>query len=162
LNRHAFADPRTRVHCRDAREIPAPAGSVDVLIYDLTFPGDVEGAALFTVSFLAKAARALRPGGVLAVNAVSPELTPQAFGCTGSTRAAAGLSALAYAFALPSFGDEGYGRWGFFYASRRAIARRELERLTLPAPASETLLTGTRLPAAAARAMRVAPNERDE
>src|SRR5262249_60989999 len=86
----------------------------------------------------------------------------QPLGCTGSTLAAAGLSALAYAFAPPSFGDEGYGRWWFFYAPRRAIARRELERLTLPALASETLLTGTRLPAAAARAMRVAPNERDE
>lgn len=165
LNHDAFADPRTRIQCRDAREILERARGFDVLIYDLTYPADLEGASLFTVSALGKAAAALRPGGILAVNAVSPELTPQAFGCLGATLAAAGLSALAYAFVLPSFRDEGYGRWGFFYASPRAIAGRELRRLALPASApraSEAIIAGTRLPAAAADAMRAAPNRRDE
>jgi len=47
--------------------------------------------------------------------------------------AAAGLAAVPYAFVLPSFVEEGYGRWGFFFASSRAIGTQELRGLRLPA-----------------------------
>ncbi|MBI4012099.1 MAG: hypothetical protein HY359_07340 [Candidatus Rokubacteria bacterium] len=165
LNDGAFRDPRARVHAREAREFLRRARGFDVLIYDLTYPGDVGGAALFGVPVLEKARVALRPGGVLAVNAVSPELTPQAFGCIGRTLGAAGLAAVPYAFALPSFAEEGYGRWGFFFASARAIGTQELRRLRLPAGSlltPEAVLAGTRLPAGAGTAMRAAPNRSSE
>lgn len=165
LNRGAFRDPRARVHAREAREFLARAHGFDVLIYDLTYPGDVAGAACLGVPVLEKARAALRPGGVLAVNAVSPEATPQAFGCIGRTLGAAGFAAIPYAFVLPSFVEEGYGRWGFFFASSRAIGTRELRRLRLPAGSALTpdaVLAGTRLPASAGRAMRAAPSEASE
>ena len=165
LNAGAFQDPRTRVHVRDAREFLGRARDFDVLIWDLTYPGDVAGAELLGLPVFRKARAALRPGGVLGVNAVSPEETPQAFGCLGRTLGAAGLAALAYAFALPSFVAEGYGRWGFLFASSRAIRLHELRRLRLPAGAGltpQTLLEGLRLPATAGAATRVAPNRTTE
>ncbi len=165
LNAGAFRDPRTRVHVRDAREFLGRARDFDVVICDLTYPGDVAGAELLSVPLFRKARAALRPGGVLSVNAVSPEETPQAFGCVGRTLGAAGLAAVPYAFMLPSFFAEGYGRWGFFFASSRTIGTRELRRLPLPAGAGITrplLLEGLRLPVAAGPAMRVAPNRSTE
>jgi spermidine synthase len=165
LNRGALADPRARVHVRDAREHLAAARGFDVLVYDLTYPGDLAGAALFTVERFAQARAALRPGGVLSVNAVSPELTPQAFGCVGATLEAAGLAATPFVLALPSFAAEGYGRWGFFFAAPRRIGREELRRLRFPAGTALTpgaVLAATRLPAGARAAMRAAPSRTDE
>lgn len=165
LNRGAFADPRVRVHARDARDVLAGTRGWDVLVYDLTYPGDVAGTALFSVPAFEAARAALAPAGVLAVNAVSPELTPQAFGCVARSLGAAGLPALPYAFELPSFREEGYGRWGFLFASARSIGRAEVRRLRLPPGAGltpEAFLAGTLLPAGAAQAMRAAPNRTDE
>jgi spermidine synthase len=165
LNREAFRDPRVRVIEADARRYLGRARDVDALVYDLTYPADVAGAALFSVPLFRKARAALRPGGVLALNAVSPELTPEAFGCLGASLGAAGLAAVGYAFGLPSFAAEGYGRWGFLYASARAIGPAEIRHLAFPRGATLTpaaVLAGLRFPAGAAGAMRVAPNETDE
>lgn len=166
LNEDAFDDPRACVHVRDAGEFLERARGFDVLILDLTYPRDVAGAVPFTVAFFRRARAALRPGGVMAVNAVSPERTPQAFGCVGATLAAAGLWALPYGFALPSFQAEGYGRWGFFFASRRPLRRAELPALCFPAGAGITrdaVLEGMAFPADAREAIRgVAPNRTDE
>jgi spermidine synthase len=165
LNHHAFRDARVRVHAADARAFLAGARDFDALVYDLTYPASLEAAALFSVAAFRDARAALRPEGVLALNAVSPELTPQAFGCIGATLGLAGLAALAYGFTLPSFQDEGYGRWGFFYASARPVARDELRRLALPAGTTVTvdaLQAGFRLPVAAGPLVRVAPNHTDE
>jgi spermidine synthase len=166
LNAGAFRDPRARIHTLDARDFLRRARGFDALICDLTYPRDVAGAGLCSVAFFHRARRALRPGGVLAVNAVSPERTPQAFGCMGATLAAAGLGAIPYAFLLPCFQEEGYGRWGFFYASARPLRREELRRLHFPAGAALTpddLVAGTLLPeAAAAEALAASPNRTDE
>ena len=165
LNRHAFRDPRARSHAQDARQFLKRARGFDVLICDLTYPRDIAGASLFSVTSVRRMRAALRPGGILALNAVSPELTPQAFGCIGQTLGAAGLWAVPYAFALPSFASEGYGRWGFYLASTHPIPDLELRRLTLPPGARLTardLLAGTRLPATAITALDAAPNRKDE
>jgi len=165
LNHGALRDPRVRVHVADARDFLGRARDFDVLISDLTYPGDVAGAALFGVPLLRRARAALGPGGIAAVNAVSPEATPEAFGCIGASLGAAGLAAVAYAFELDSFRAEGYGRWGFFYGAPRLIARDELARVRVPAGVeltAEALLAGLRFPAATARRMRVAPNRTDE
>lgn len=165
LNRRAFQDPRARVHATDARHFLRSAHGFDVLICDLTYPRDATGASLFSVTSFRKMRAALRPGGILAVNAVSPELTPQAFGCIGKALGAAGLWAVPYAFILPSFLREGYGRWGFFFASSRPILDEEFCELRLPKSAHLTpdaILAGTRIPAAAVEAMDVAPNRKDQ
>jgi len=91
LNHRAFHDPRVRVHARDARRFLRGARGFDVLICDLTYPRDRAGFSLFGLASFRRMRAALRPGGVLALNAVSPELTAQAFGCIGMTLGAAGM-----------------------------------------------------------------------
>ena len=165
LNGGALRDPRVRVHVRDARDFLPRARAFDVVISDLTYPGDVASAALFSVAAFRRVHAALTPGGVFALNAVSPEETPQAFGCVGATLAAAGLATVPYALAIPSFLEEGYGRWGLFFAASRPIGARELRRAT---PAAVTRLTpaalldGLRFPAAARRAMQAGANATSE
>jgi spermidine synthase len=165
LNGGALRDPRVRVHVRDARDFLPRARGFDVVISDLTYPGDVASSALFSVGAFRRVHAALAPGGVFALNAVSPEETPQAFGCVGATLAAAGLAPVPYALAIPSFHEEGYGRWGFFFAAARPIGARELRRA---APAAATrfapaaLLEGFRFPAAARRTMQAGVNVTSE
>lgn len=164
LNHGAFRDSRVHIHAQDAREVLDRARGFDVLIFDLTFPRDRAGAALLGVQSFRRMREALAPEGVLALNAVSPELAPRAFICLGTTLAAAGLFAVPYAFRLPSFLEEGYGRWGFFFASARPILDAELRGLRLPEGAgltAEAFLAGTRFPAAHA-VLAVAPNRTDE
>ena len=100
LNHQAFRDPRARVHAQDARHFLRTARGFDVLICDLTYPRDAAGASLFSVASFRRMRAALRPGGILAVNSVSPEATPQAFGCIGQTLGAVGLWAIPYSFKI--------------------------------------------------------------
>lgn len=150
LNAGAFDDARLRTHEKDVRDFLPRARGYDVAVFDLTYPDTEEGAALLTKEALAGLRRALRPEGVLALNAVSPEQTPEAFVCLGATLRAAGLHPLAYAFDLPSFRREGYGRWGFYFCSKR--------RISLAEAAKAGLGPGLRLPAALSR-LRVGANE---
>jgi spermidine synthase len=166
LNRHAFDDARVRVHVGDARRFITDARAFDVVIADLTYPRDVGGASLHTVDFYARVRDALAPRGVVAVNAVSPERTPEAFGSIAASLGAARFSVVPYAFALPSFEAEGYGsRWGFLFASPVAIEEADVARMTLPAGVELTAATvraGMEFPLAASDRMRVAPNRSDE
>ncbi len=165
LNENALGDRRAHVHVRDAAAFLRHAKDFDVIVHDLTYPRDVAGAALFNLRFFQRARAALADGGVLAVNAVSPELTPQAFGCVAATLGAAGFATTPHTFELPSFRAEGYGRWGFLFASTLAISESEILGLRFPSGArvnSATLLAGAELPAAAADAMRAAVNRTDE
>jgi spermidine synthase len=149
LNGGAFRDPRVRVHTADAARFLAKARGFDALLVDLTYPRDRAGARCFSLAAFGRMRAALSPGGVLGLNAVSPEFTPRAFACVGETLAASGLFALPYAFSLPSFQAEGYGRWGFYFASARRIRDEEMAALRFPAGTDLTpdgLLAGTRLP----------------
>lgn len=151
LNRGAFRDPRVRVHVGDAGRFLARASGFDALIVDLTYPRSRADARLFGIETFRRMRAALRPGGVLGMNAVSPEHSPQAFACLGETLAAAGLFALPFTFALPSFAAEGYGRWGLFFASARRIRNEEVAGLRFPAGTGldpRALLAGARLPGA--------------
>jgi len=72
------AGHRIRVRTADAREVveSARAGSYDLVIADV-FAGAVTPARLTTAEFAAATARALRPGGIYAVNvAAGPPLEP--------------------------------------------------------------------------------------
>ena len=149
LNGRALFDPRARVHVADARDFLSGARDFDVVVCDLTYPRDLAGAAVFTIEFFERVRRALGPRGVVAVNAVSPELTPEAFGCVAATLGAAGLTSVPYAFELPSFLAEGYGRWGFLFASVEPITDDELREIRLPDGTwltSASFFSGTELP----------------
>jgi spermidine synthase len=153
LNGRAFADPRLAVHNLDAREALPRARGYDIIVYDLTYPDDAQGASLFSLETMRQLRGALRASGVAALNAVSPEATPAAFVCIGATLDAARLPALAYCVDIPSFAAENYGRWGFYFASRR--------RLTLREASLAGLSSGLRLPRALSH-LAVKPNVKGE
>src|SRR5271163_1550874 len=68
---------------------------------------------LYSTEFYARAAQALAPGGLMAVQAGSPFSTPTAFWRTVSTIQAAGYAVTPYHVHVPTFGD-----WGFALACR--------------------------------------------
>lgn len=72
----AFEDPRVRVVISPAEAfVPTCARAFDVIIVDSTDPIG-PGQALFAPTFLAACAAALRPGGLLALQAGSPFYQP--------------------------------------------------------------------------------------
>lgn len=165
LNRGAFADPRVRVHVRDAREFLAGARGFAVAINDFTYPRDAAGASLFAAEFFRREREAVGERGVVAVNAVSPERTPAAFACVGATLEAAGFSILPYACEIPSFAREGYGRWGFYFGSSSAITEEELSALPWPAGGplgARDFLEGVRSLRGAVSTSGVRPNVSEE
>ena len=165
LNARAFDDPRVMVHVDDALAFLRGARDFDVVIADFTYPRDLAGAKLHTVDAYARVRAAIAPRGVLAVNAVSPDVTPEAFGCIGATLTAVGFAARPCAFALPSFATEGYGRWGVFFASPELITDDEIGALSWPsgvALSAADVIDGASLPAAIVRVMGVGPNRTDE
>lgn len=95
LNRHSLTDPRVRLVAADPfdwlRHEP-PAG-YDVILADLPDPRLSRGAKLYSQEFFGLAARALAPGGRLAVHAARDLWTVDA------TLRAAGLHTAPYAFA---------------------------------------------------------------
>lgn len=146
FNRNSLSDPKVTVHTGDAHAFPLGNGAYDLIVVDLTFPRTAEDCRLFSVDFFDRLRRALRPHGLLALNCVSPELTPQAYACVGRTLRTAGLFPLPHTLAIPSFEKQGYGRWGFYLASAIKIKDAELQSITPPA---DSLLTpaGVRLAA---------------
>src|SRR3954462_3833748 len=78
-NRGSLDDPRVVVDVADGASALAAAGTFDAIFSDLTFPGTLSDCALFTRDWFARLREHLRPGGVIALNAVSPGKTPSAF-----------------------------------------------------------------------------------
>ena len=132
LNDRALEDHRVTVEIADALAYPIADRSYDVIVCDFTFPTTVEGALGFAVEWYEKLGRALRDGGTIAINAVSPQNTPSAFACLVSTVRAAGLKTLPYRVCIPSFRDQGFGAWGFILASKKQLSIRSLERIKSP------------------------------
>lgn len=132
FNQGALDDPRVRVTIADAREVLDELGHFHAVFSDLTFPGSLADCALFTRDWFARLQTRTRPGGVLAVNALSPEKTTGAFWCVHQTLRAAGWHPVPMHFDVPSFRDLGYGRWGAFLASDRPIERAEVFDRTWP------------------------------
>ena len=119
LNGGSLADPRVRVHNRDAMEWlieheRAGAPRFDVAIVDLPDPNNFSLGKLYTQSFYRLLARRLRDDGVAVVQATSPYLAPRSFWCIVETLRASGLNPRPYHAHVPSFGD-----WGFVLASPR-------------------------------------------
>jgi spermidine synthase len=131
LNAGSLSDARINIHIQDAWEFVDQALSrdalYDVIVSDLTVAENVMEARFHTVDWYAKLARLLTDKGILAVNAVSPDATPQAYWCIFNSMLKADLFARPYRISLPSFSAAGFGQdWGFFIASREAISADEL------------------------------------
>jgi spermidine synthase len=126
FNAGSLDDPRVVVTVADARDVLDSAGAFHAIFADLTFPGTPDDCALFARPWFGRLRTHLLPGGVLALNGLSPERTPAAFWCVYQTLRTCGLAVLPGHFPLPSFAELGYGQWGFFLASDRPLAPEEV------------------------------------
>ncbi len=168
INGHAFEDPRVTVHFRDAWEFVEGGGQpracesrnavnppdrsnptdnsdpnrqYDVILCDFTVPRTPEQTRIFTREWYALLSGALAPNGIMALNSVSPQITPEAFWCLNRTVRAAGLSALPYHVCIPSFRAHGYGAWAFILAANHPLSIKNLRALDCPVPTRQTDLT---------------------
>jgi spermidine synthase len=120
LNGHAFTDPRVRVVTADAfrwlRDRPPGAKPFDVVLADLPEPGDKASAKLYSQEFYGLAARALAPGGRLAVHAGSAGTRPHDYWTAVATIGSVGLRTTPYDVGGRSCPD-GPDDWGFVLAA---------------------------------------------
>lgn len=137
-NEYAFEDARANVHIADAWEFLNEAPAYDVVLCDFTVPRRPEDTRIFTREWYERIETALAPGGIVALNGVSPQATPEAFWCLHRTVRAAGLSALPYRVCIPSFRAQGYGAWAFLLAARHPLRLSALRDLRCPVPTRQT------------------------
>ena len=137
-NGSSLGDSRVVVEVADVREALPKAGSFHAIFSDLTCPGTLADCGLFTCDWFQKLSTHLERGGILALNGLSPDQTPAAYWCIYQTLRSAGLAALQGRSRIPSFAELGYGDWGFFLGSDRAITPFEVRSVPLP-PGVRTL-----------------------
>lgn len=149
LNGRAYEDPRLGVVTADAfRWLRAPAARArfDVIVSDLPDPGITPSTKLYSQEFYGLAARALRPGGRLAVHAGPPGTRPRTYWTVEATLRAAGLRTAPYSAGgrLSGFAagpDRALGAasapaaklpqdWGFVLAAREGSPRLRVDRET--------------------------------
>ncbi len=131
-NQHAFEDARVHVTIGDAWDFLDATSLYDVIICDFTVPRRPEETRIFTQEWYQKLKASLTPKGMLALNTVSPERTPEAFYCLKRTVRSTGLYPVPYRVCIPSFRNQGYGTWGFLLASPRPIGIAHLHQLKCP------------------------------
>jgi spermidine synthase len=131
-NESSLADHRVVVEVADVREALEKAGPFHAIFSDLTCPASVADCGLFTREWFQKLRAHLEPGGILALNGLSPDQTPAAYWCVYQTLRSAGLAALPGQSRVPSFAQLGYGDWGFFLGSDRAITPAEVRSVPIP------------------------------
>ncbi|OBJ13725.1 polyamine aminopropyltransferase [Mycobacterium sp. 1245801.1] len=114
-NGGSLNNPRVAVVTEDAMNwLRRPnVDRFDAVIVDLPDPDTPVLGRLYSTEFYALIARALTPGGLMAVQAGSPFSTPTAYWRTVSTIRAAGYAVTPYHVHVPTFGD-----WGFALAQR--------------------------------------------
>lgn len=129
-----LGESRVTVHTQEAFSFVSnlPDACFHVVISDFTSPTAQAETQVYSREWFHQVQRVLCSDGVLAVNAVSPDQTTTAFWCLYQTLFAAGFHPKPMQLEIPSFQQHSYGNWGFFLASTTAIARNELESLTLP------------------------------
>lgn len=132
INARAFEDPRASVHIADAWEFLKDAEPYDVVLCDFTVPRRPEDERVFSWEWYGRIGQALKPLGVAALNALSPQNTPEAFWSLRRTVQAAGLHALPYRVCIPSFRAQGYGAWAFMLAAHSPLHQAELRWLESP------------------------------
>jgi spermidine synthase len=125
---------RVTVYTREAFAFvqQLPDACYHVVIADFTCPTRPEETAILSQEWFAQVHRILVPGGLFALNGVSPENTPTAFWCIYQTLLAAGFMAKPMGLSIPSFARLGYGLWGFFLAATEPITRTHLTEITFP------------------------------
>ncbi|MFI9205776.1 polyamine aminopropyltransferase [Streptomyces sp. NPDC053048] len=138
LNRRAYRDPRVRVVSADAFEWlrGATRGPFDVVISDLPDPGVTPSAKLYSQEFYGLVARALAPGGRIAVHGGDLDARPRVFWTVDATVRSVGLRTAPYEVRAPAAHGQRRQGWAFVLAARSPVrlrlpdARPELPHLT--------------------------------
>ncbi|MBT2478700.1 polyamine aminopropyltransferase [Streptomyces sp. ISL-94] len=156
LNAGVYGDPRLGIVTQDAFRWlrgPAARGRFDVIVSDLPDPGITPSTKLYSQEFYGLAARALSPGGRLAVHAGPLATRPRMYWTVESTLRAAGLRTAPYSAGgrLSGF-TAGPDRtphgatgtppqdWGFFLAAREQVPALSVDHDT---PGLRSLSTGS-------------------
>jgi spermidine synthase len=147
INCGSLLNHRVSIHIKDAWQFVEDALAndthYDLIVSDLTVPEDNTGTRFHSIEWYAKLSQLLFEKGVLAVNAVSPQATPEAYWSIFNSIAKGNLHARPYHIILPSFASQGFGDdWGFFIASKVAILSDELDEL-LPLAQPRQFLRGS-------------------
>ena len=150
-NQNSLADERVSVFCHDAAQYLRGTEKIyDLIISDLTFPSDLAGAHFLTKPFFYTVKNHLSPRGIFAMNALSPSRSAPAYWAIFKTLRSLRMYSKPFRVDIPSFSSHGYGSWGFFFASRMPILRREIKQMNLPSVAKylnrETLRKGFKFP----------------
>jgi len=141
FNHHSLQDPRVNIHIQDAfaflsDRLQNIANSDDlyhVVICDFTYPASLEETRVHSQEWFQLVRQVLHPQGILAENAVSPNLNTSGFWCIYQTIWSAGAIAKPMQVCIPSFHQHGYGNWGFLLAATdRTITKAELANIHLP------------------------------
>ncbi|MEU8432383.1 polyamine aminopropyltransferase [Streptomyces sp. NPDC029216] len=145
LNGRAYEDPRLGVVSQDAfRWLRGPAARdrFDVIVSDLPDPGITSSTKLYSQEFYGLAARALNPGGRIAVHAGPLTTRPRTYWTVESTLRAAGLLTTPYGAGGRLSGfvagpDRTLGAtdappqdWGFVLAARDQVPDLRVDRDT--------------------------------
>ncbi|MFD0379882.1 spermidine synthase [Streptomyces sp. NPDC127112] len=145
LNGRAYEDPRLGVVSEDAfgwLRGPAARARFDVIVSDLPDPGITPSTKLYSQEFYGLAARALNPGGRIAVHAGPLGTRPRTYWTVESTLRAAGLRTTPYSAGgrLAGFAagpDRTLGAadappqdWGFVLARRDRVPELRVDRDT--------------------------------
>ncbi len=145
LNGRAYEDPRLGVVSEDAfgwLRGPAARARFDVIVSDLPDPGITPSTKLYSQEFYGLAARALNPGGRIAVHAGPLSTRPRTYWTVESTLRAAGLRTTPYSAGgrLSGFAagpDRTLGAadappqdWGFVLARRDRVPELRVDRDT--------------------------------
>ncbi len=132
LNESSLSDPRMTTYVQDAWAFVDQAlvnnALYDVIVSDLTGAVDAMAARFHSIEWYGKLSRLIRQKGIISVNGLSPQRTPEAYWSIFNSMAKAGLHVRPFHISVPSFAARGYGQdWGFFLASAESIIANELE-----------------------------------
>ncbi|GBO55425.1 spermidine synthase [Pseudanabaena sp. lw0831] len=141
FNHHSLSDRKVNIHIQDAflflsdriQNIANSGDRYHVVICDFTYPTSPEETRVHSQEWFQLVRQVLHPQGLIAENAVSPDLNTSGFWCMYQTIWSAGAIAKPMQVCIPSFHQHGYGNWGFLLAANdRAITKAELTNIHLP------------------------------
>ena len=131
-NLNSFHDNRVQVHIADAWEFLKADSKYDAIIVDLTVPKKSEDTTVFTAEWYACLQQHLTKDGIISINGLSPEATPEAFWCLCNTVKSTGMHSVPFRVCIPSFREQGYGVWSFLLASSQLLFASNLKSLRSP------------------------------
>jgi spermidine synthase len=133
-NQQSLENNKTKIYLQEAFEFltTIPDKFYHVIICDFTYPNCMEDTKIYSKEWFEQINRVLVDGGVMSTNGVSPENRTTGFWCLYQTLLAAELKAKPLQVSIPSFQEHGYGKWGFFLASKFTINQTEIGAIKYP------------------------------